>query len=75
MLNKIKARFASMEIVIAILFITTLLLGWGNFMGNPEYTLVAVRIILALTIALYLFLNEYLLYRYDHGDENTESEE
>lgn len=73
--NKIKAQFASMEIVMSILFVTTLVLGWGNFMGNPEYTLIAVRIVLSLTIGLYLFVNEYLLYRYDHDEEIAESED
>ncbi len=73
--NKVKAQFASMEIVMSILFILTLLLGRGDLMGNPEYTLIAVRIILSLTIGLYLLLSEYLLYRYDHDDETAESED
>ncbi len=73
--NKVKAQLASMEIVMSILFILTLLLGLGDLMGNPEYTLIAVRIILSLTIGLYLLLSEYLLYRYDHDDEIVESED
>lgn len=73
--NKAKAQFTSMEIVMLILFITTLLLGWGDLMGSAEYTLTAVRIVLSLTMGLYLFLNEYLLYRYDHDEETAESED
>ena len=34
-----------------------------------EYTLIAVLIVLSLTVALDLFLSEYLLYRYDHSDQ------
>lgn len=73
--NKVKAQFASMEIVMLILFITTLVLGWGDLMGSPEYTLIAVRIVLSLTMGLFLFLSEYLLYRYDHDEETFESED
>lgn len=33
-----------------------------------DAVLIALLIVLSLTLALYLFLSEYLLYRYDHDD-------
>lgn len=44
-------------------------------MGNLEYTLITLIIVIALSIALEIFLSEYLLYRYDHDDQFDESEE
>ena len=44
-------------------------------MGCLEYTLIALVIVIALSIALELFLSEYLLYRYDHDEPFDESEE
>ena len=44
-------------------------------MGNLEYTLIAVLIVLSLTVALDLFLSEYLLYRYDRADQLDEGGE
>ena len=37
-----------------------------------DAVLIALLIVLSLTLALYLFLSEYLLYRYDHDDLPTE---
>ena len=37
-------------------------------MGCLEYTLIALVIVIALSIALELFLSEYLLYHYDHDE-------
>ena len=36
--------------------------------GFRDAVLIALLIVLSLTLALYLFLSEYLLYRYDHDD-------
>ena len=33
-----------------------------------DAVLITLLIVLSLTLALYLFLSEYLLYRYDHDD-------
>ena len=44
-------------------------------MGCLEYTLIALVIVIALSIALELFLSEYLLYQYDHDEPFDESEE
>lgn len=44
-------------------------------MGCLEYTLIALVIVTALSIALKLFLSEYLLYHYDHDEPFDECEE
>ena len=42
---------------------------WQRLMKHKvAAVLIALLIVLSLTLALYLFLSEYLLYRYDHDD-------
>ena len=45
-----------------------LILCQGKLLGSLEYTLIATIIVLSLTLALGIFLPEYLLYCYDHDD-------
>lgn len=73
--NKIKAHMTANKIVLAIIFVSILFLGQGKLIGNLEYTLIALIIVVALSIALEMFLSEYLLYRYDHDEQFDESEE
>ena len=72
--NKMKADVTANKIAMTIIFLAIIILGSGNFMGNLEYTLIALVIAVAVSIALDIFLGEYLLYRYDHGEEPDESE-
>ncbi len=73
--NKLKANMTANKTAIAIIFLAMLILGRGNLMGNPEYTLIALIIVISLAIALEVFLSEYLLYRYDRDEQFDESEE
>ncbi|MCI8994310.1 MAG: DUF3796 domain-containing protein [Lachnospiraceae bacterium] len=73
--NRMKASAAANRIAITVIFAAILILGQGRLMGNLEYTLIALIIVVALSIALQIFLSEYLLYRYDHQDAFEESEE
>lgn len=73
--NKIKAQMTANKTALTIIFIATLILGQGKLMGNLEYTLIALIIVVALSIALELFLQEYLLYHYDNDEQFNESEE
>lgn len=73
--NKIKAHMTANKIALAIIFVSILFLGQGKLIGNLEYTLIALIIVVALSIALEMFLSEYLLYRYDHDEQFDESEE
>lgn len=49
--------------------------GQRKLMDNLEYTLIALVIVIALSIALEIFLSEYLLYHYDNDEQFDESEE
>lgn len=73
--NKMKAHMTANKIALAIIFLATLILGQGKLMGNLEYTLIALIIIVALSLALEVFLSEYLLFRYDHDEQFEEGEE
>lgn len=73
--NKNKAHLTANKTALTIIFLAMLILGQGMFMGNPEYTLIALIIVISLSIALEVFLSEYLLYRYDYDEQLEESEE
>ena len=72
--NRAKARMAADRTALTIIFAAMLLLGQGRLMGNPEYTLIALIIVIALSLALDVFLAEYLLYRFDHDEQPEEGE-
>lgn len=73
--NKRKAQVVASKTSLSIIFLAILLLGQGTFMGNLEYTLIALVIVVSLSIALELFLGEYLLYHYDNDEPFDESGE
>lgn len=73
--NKTKAHRTANNTALTIIFLAVLILGQGKLMGNLEYTLIALIIVVSLSIALELFLSEYLLYHYDHNEQSDESEE
>lgn len=73
--NRMKAHMKANQTALTIIFLATLIIGQGKLMGNLEYTLIAFVIVVALSLALEVFLSEYLLYRYDHDDQLEESEE
>ena len=50
---------------LAAFSLAVILLAQGR---GGDAVLIALLIVLSLTLALYLFLSEYLLYRYDHDD-------
>lgn len=73
--NQLKAHMQANKIALGIIFLALLILGQGKLMGNLEYTLIAFMIVVSLSIALDVFLYEYLLYRYDHDEPFDESGE
>ncbi len=73
--NKMKAQNVANKTSLSIIFLAVLVLGRGRFMGNLEYTLIAFVIVAALSIALEIFLSQYLLYHYDNEGQLNESEE
>lgn len=72
--NKNRAQLVALKTAFAGLIIMIVFLALSENLMSIEYRLIAVHILIALSIALALFLSEYLLYRYDH-DEYTEIEE
>jgi hypothetical protein len=73
--NKLKASAKANKISLGIIFLSLIILGQGRIMVNLDFTLIAFVIVVALAIALEIFLNQYLLYRYDHSEQAEESEE
>ena len=67
--NRIHAEMTAHRVMQAIVWLTLLLVGRGALLGNLEYTLIAVVILISLALALDLFLGKYLLYRCDHDDQ------
>jgi hypothetical protein len=73
--NKIKAQLKANKIALTIIFIAAVLIGQGKLMGKLEYTLIALIIAISLSLALAVFLSEYLLFRYEQDEACEESEE
>lgn len=71
----LKAQSVANKTSLSIIFLAILILGQGKLMDNLEYTLIALVIVIALSIALEIFLSEYLLYHYDNDEQFDESEE
>lgn len=67
--NRIRAESAAHRVVQVMILLTLFLVSRGAILGDLEYTLIAVLIVLSLTFAADVFLSEYLLYRYDQGDQ------
>lgn len=67
--NCARAELKAHRVTAVVIFLTLILLGRGALLGNLEYTLIAVVILLSLAMALDVFLSEYLLYRYDCADQ------
>lgn len=73
--NRMKAQSTATKTSRNIIFLALLILGQGKLIGNLEYTLIAFVIIVAISIALEMFLSEYLLYHYDNDGQFKESGE
>ena len=73
--NAAKASLKASNISFEIIFIALIILGQRKLFGNLDYTLIAILITVSLSLALRIFLAEYLLYRYDYDERANESEE
>ncbi len=73
--NAVHAQLRTYKITFRITLVTLILLCQRKLFGRLEYTLIAMVIVLSLTLALGIFLPEYLLYRYDHDAQMEEGEE
>ena len=54
--NKMKAQSVANKTSLSIIFLAILILGQGKLMDNLEYTLIALVIVIALSIALEIFI-------------------
>ena len=68
--NADRARFKALKAAFSLIVAAFFLLEFGrHFMTiSLEYMFIVLYIVIALSIALVMFLNEYLLYRYDHDE-------
>ena len=66
--NRMRAEYTAMKIGFSILLLSAILLSRGTLLGRLEYGFISLVIVLSLVLGLVLFLQEYLLYRYDHDD-------
>lgn len=66
--NKNRAQLNALKIAFSLIIVELVFLSLGSDFMSPEYMLIGLHIMIALSIALALFLSEYLLYRYDHDE-------
>ena len=72
--NKQKASARADALALRLILIFTVILPQRRLLGSMEHALVVYLGLVCLTLALDLFLGEYLLYRYDHDELTGESE-
>lgn len=73
--NRARASLAAGRVAHTIIFLAVVIVGMGKPVLRAEFTLIAFLIVVTLALALELFLGEYLLYRYDHGEIAETDEE
>lgn len=66
--NKNRAQLNALKIAFSLIIVELVFLSLGSDFMSLEYMLIGLHIMIALSIALALFLSEYLLYRYDHDE-------
>lgn len=67
--NAQRAQLKALKTGFSLMFLVLLSVGWGVFSKSPEKCAVYLLVSLSLICALTMFLSEYLLYKYDHGEE------
>lgn len=72
--NKVKAQLMALKAAFGIIIVAFLFLDLGEYfmIMSIEHLLAVGQILIALSIALAIFLSEYLLYRYDHDEYSNE---
>ena len=66
--NANKAQFMALKVAFTVIIIEFVFLSVGSYFISMEYMFITLHILIALSIALAVFLSEYLLYRYDHDE-------
>lgn len=70
--NKNRAQLMALKTAFAVIIIALFFIPVGESFMSIEYLFSVVYISIALSIALAIFLREYLLYRYDHDEYSSE---
>lgn len=70
--NKRNADLNSYHIGVGLSFVTLIASSWGWLWPTNEAVLIFFTVSLSLISALVVFLKEYLLYKYDHNENNEE---
>lgn len=73
--NQMRAQLVASRTALGLILMATVIFGQGFLGGTLTFTFSAYVIIVSLTLALHLFLGEYLLYHYDHDAQSDESED
>lgn len=73
--NAVRAKLMAYRVALNVIILASIVLCQGWLFHNLEHAFIALLIVIALSFALAVFLNEFLLYRYDHGVESEESDE
>lgn len=66
--NVNKAQGKALKAAFTLTIVELVFLSMGEYFMSPEYMLIVLHILIALSVALVIFLSEYLLYRYDHDE-------
>ena len=70
--NKNKAQLMALKAAFAVIILAFIVILIGESFMSMEYLLTVVYILMSLSIALAIFLSEYLLYRYDHDEYSSD---
>ena len=70
--NKNRAQLMALKTSFAVILIALCFIFVGESFISIEYLFNVVYILIALSIALSIFLSEYLLYRYDHDEYSND---
>lgn len=66
--NANRAQLMALKVAFTVIIIEFVFLSVGSYFISMEYMFITLHILIALSIALAVFLSEYLLYRYDHDE-------
>lgn len=70
--NRCNAELRAYRIGLIVSFISLIACSWDWFLSSNEAKLIFITISLSFVFALVIFLQEYLLYRYDYKDKSEE---
>ncbi|MBD5508498.1 MAG: DUF3796 domain-containing protein [Lachnospiraceae bacterium] len=70
--NKKKAQLMALKAAFAVIIFAFILILIGESFMSIESLFTVIYILISLSIALAIFLSEYLLYRYDHNEYSND---